>query len=182
MTHRIPGTAGDTLPCPLAVHEAGLLSCPAQTEADYYSKMSETNKQFSRAIYFITAIMAIGGIFGVMNTMFAAVSQRIKDIGVLRTVGYQRWQILVSFMLESMVIGMLGSMLGAALAYTLFDGRTATSIVSNGQGAGKPVVIQLTVTLGTLTSAALLALVIGRVGGLVPALTAMRLKILDSLR
>src|SRR5262249_52341950 len=93
----------------------------AQTEIEYYSKMCETNKQFSRAIYFITAIMAIGGIFGVMNTMFAAVSQRIKDIGVLRAVGYQRWQILVSFMLESVVIGMLGSLLGAVLAYMLFD-------------------------------------------------------------
>ena len=67
----------------------------AEPETTYYEKLSETNKQFSIAIYFVTIIMAIGGVFGVMNTMFAAISQRTKDIGMLRILGFARWQVLV---------------------------------------------------------------------------------------
>src|SRR5262249_55644583 len=64
----------------------------AQPEADYYAKLTETNKQFSVAFLFVAVIMAVGGVMGVMNTMFAAVSQRVKDIGVLRILGFARWQ------------------------------------------------------------------------------------------
>ena len=70
---------------------------------------------FSTRLFSLTAIMAVGGVFGVMNTMFAAISNRIKDIGVLRILGYARWQILVSFLLESLVIALLGGLLGCAL-------------------------------------------------------------------
>ena len=59
--------------------------------------------------------MAIGGVFGVMNTMFAAISQRTKDIGVLRILGFARWQILVSFFLESLLLALIGGLLGCAL-------------------------------------------------------------------
>ncbi len=154
----------------------------AQPETEYYSKLSGTNRQFSIAIYFVTIIMAIGGVFGVMNTMFAAISQRTKDIGVMRIVGFQRWQILVSFLLESLVIGLVGGVLGAGLAYLLFDGVTATSIVSSGQNSGKMVVLKLTVTLATVGIGALLTLGMGRIGGMLPALAAMRLKPLESMR
>ena len=84
--------------------------------------------------------MAVGGVFGVMNTMFAAISQRIKDIGVLRILGFARWQILVSFFLESLVLALVGGLLGCALG-SLADGWTATSIVCSGQGGGKSVVL-----------------------------------------
>jgi ABC-type antimicrobial peptide transport system permease subunit len=154
----------------------------AQTEPAYYSKLSETNKQFSIAIYFLTIIMAIGGVFGVMNTMFAAISQRTKDIGMMRIVGFQRWQILVSFLLESLVIGLIGGTIGALVAYLSFDGVTATSIISAGQGGGKTVILKLTVTATTFAIGLLFTLKMGRVGGLLPALSAMRLKALDSLR
>ena len=154
----------------------------AQPESEYYAMLSATNRQFGVAIYFVTVIMAVGGVFGVMNTMFAAISQRIKDIGVLRVVGYPRWQILVSFLLESMIIGLLGGALGAIAAYVLFDGMTATSIVSNGEGAGKTVVLKLRVTAGTLAPGELLTVMVGRIGGLMPALAAMRLKPLDCFR
>jgi ABC-type lipoprotein release transport system permease subunit len=154
----------------------------AQTESEYYSKLSETNRQFSVAIWFVTIVMAIGGVLGVMNTMFAAISQRTKDIGVMRIVGFANWHVLVSFLLESLVIGLIGGLIGAVLAYVLFDGWTATSIVSSGQGGGKTVVLKLTVTLATVASGLLITLVMGRIGGLLPALSAMRLKPLESLR
>jgi ABC-type lipoprotein release transport system permease subunit len=154
----------------------------AQPETEYYAKLSETNKQFQYAINFIAVVMAIGGVFGVMNTMFAAISQRIKDIGVLRIVGFARWQILVSFLLETLAIALLGGVVGCALGY-LADGLTATSIVSSGQGAaGKSVVLRLIVDGDTIAIGLLFALVMGLLGGLLPALSAMRLKPLESLR
>ncbi len=153
----------------------------AKTETEYYSKLAETNRQFLVAIIFVAVIMAVGGIFGVMNTMFAAISQRTKDIGVLRILGFARWQILVSFFLESLAIALAGGLLGCALAL-LVDGRTATSIVSSGQGGGKSVVLHLVVDAHTLAVGVLFTLVMGALGGLVPALSAMRLKPLDSLR
>ncbi|MFO0947152.1 MAG: ABC transporter permease [Planctomycetota bacterium] len=154
----------------------------AQTETEYFSKLSETNRQFLVAILFVAVVMAIGGVFGVMNTMFAAISQRTKDIGVLRVLGYKRWQILVSFLLESMVLALIGGAIGCAVGM-LADGWTATSIVSGGQGGGgKSVILELTVDTNTILLGLLLTLTMGLLGGLVPALSAMRLKPLESLR
>jgi hypothetical protein len=153
----------------------------AQTETEYFSKLSETNKQFAAAIMFITIVMAVGGVFGVMNTMFAAISQRTKDIGVLRIIGFARWQILVSFFLESLLIALVGGVLGCALG-SLADGSTATSIVSSGQGGGKFVVLKLIVSPEIVLTGLLFTLAMGAIGGLLPALSAMRLRPLESLR
>jgi len=153
----------------------------AQTETEYYKGLSETTAQFSWAIGFIAFVMSIGGIFGVMNTMFAAVSQRIKDIGVLRLLGFARWQILVSFLLESLVIALVGGLLGCLLG-SLTDGWTATSIVGGSSGGGKSVVLQLTIDADIVAMGILLTLVMGLLGGLLPALNAIRLKPLEALR
>jgi ABC-type lipoprotein release transport system permease subunit len=153
----------------------------AEPESEYYEKLSDTNKQFSFAIYFVTIVMAIGGVFGVMNTMFAAISQRTKDIGMLRILGFARWQILVSFFLETLVIALAGGLLGCALGL-LTDGWTATSVVSGGQGGGKTVVLKLAVDANTLAIGLLFTLIMGALGGLIPSLSAMRLRPLESLR
>jgi putative ABC transport system permease protein len=153
----------------------------AMPETEYFAKLGDTNKTFLYAIIFVALIMAIGGVLGVMNTMYAAISQRARDIGVLRLLGFTRWQILVSFMLESLVIAFIGGLLGCGLGY-LCNGMTATSIVSSGQGGGKSVILRLVVDGWTLGAGLLLTLIMGAVGGLVPALTAMRLRPLESLR
>ena len=157
-------------------------SIVAFTEAEYYSKLSSTNQQFLAAIIVIAIIMAFGGILGIMNTMFAAISQRSKDIGVLRLLGFSRWQILVSFLFESVLIAFVGGLIGCALGF-LTDGWTATSIVSSGAGGGgKSVVLKLVVN-GTIIGAGLgFAFLMGAVGGLVPSWFSMRLKPLESLR
>src|SRR5437588_279737 len=153
----------------------------AQPETLYYEKLSETNKQFAIAIWFVTIIMAIGGMFGVMNTMFAAIAQRTKDIGVLRILGFARWQVLVSFFLETLCIALVGGLIGCALG-SLSDGWSATSIVSSGQGGGKTVVLRMVVDANTLAVGVLFTLIMGSLGGLIPALSAMRLRPLESLR
>jgi putative ABC transport system permease protein len=129
----------------------------------------------------IAAVMALGGVFGVMNAMFAAVAQRIKDIGVMRILGFKRWQILVSFMLESLVIAVVGGLIGM-MAGSLFNGLTVTSVISSGQGGGKTVIFRLVVDATVILAGTLFTLVMGRLGGLIPALSATRLKILETLR
>jgi hypothetical protein len=153
----------------------------AFVETTYFESLSATNAQFLVASIFVTVFTAIGGIFGVMNTMFAAISQRTKDIGVLRLLGFKRWQILVSFLLESLVLSFIGGLLGCA-AGSLFDGAEANSIVSSSGGGGKFVVLKISVDLAVLSSGMLLALVMGFLGGLLPSLSAMRLTALEALR
>ncbi len=153
----------------------------ALPEKEYYAKLTSTNEQFLWAIRFVAFVMAVGGISGIMNTMFAAISQRIKDIGVLRILGYARWQILVSFLLESVVIALLGGMVGCLIG-TIADGWTATSILSGGQGGGKTVVLKLIVDANIIATGMLLALAMGVLGGVVPSLSAMRLRPLDAVR
>ena len=114
--------------------------------------------------------------------MFAAISQRKQDIGLLRILGYARWQVLVSFFLESLVIALVGGILGCALG-SLSNGWTATSLVSAGQGGfGKTVVLKLVIDANTLAAGLNVTLFMGALGGLVPALTAMRLRPLESVK
>lgn len=153
----------------------------AQTETAYFEKQTETNKQFLYAIIFVAAVMAVGGVFGVMNTMFAAIAARTKDIGVMRIIGFKRWQVLVSFLLESLFIAVLGGALGCLIG-SLAHGLSATSTISSGQGGGKTVILRLAVDAKVLMTGALFTLLMGRLGGLIPALSALRMKALELVR
>jgi putative ABC transport system permease protein len=166
----------------LKENRSGQRSYNAQTEQEYFAKMRGTNDQFRYAIIFVAIILAVGGVLGVMNTMFAAISQRTKDIGVMRLLGFTRFQILCSFLLESLLIALVGGVLGCALGL-LFDGTTVSSIVSSGAGGGgKSVILRMTVDLSVLISAGILTFFMGAVGGFIPSVSAMRLKPLESLR
>jgi ABC-type antimicrobial peptide transport system permease subunit len=125
--------------------------------------------------------MSIGGVFGVMNTMFAAISQRIKDIGVMRLIGFSSGQILLSFVIESLGIAVIGGLLGCLLG-SLCDGWSVTSVITSGMGAGKTVAFKLAIDAPSLARGMLLTLLMGLIGGLLPALNAMRLRALEALR
>ncbi len=153
----------------------------AQTEVEYYDKLNETNKQFLYVFVFVAVFMAIGGVFGVMNTMFAAISQRIKDIGVLRILGFARWQVLLSFFLETLVIAAVGGLLGIAIG-SLANGWNMTSIAGGSGGGGKSVVFKLTVDANIWLGVLTFSIGMGILGGLLPALSALRLRALESLR
>ena len=152
----------------------------AMTEESYFESLSDTSRTLLLAIRIVAGFMALGGIFGVMNTMFAAISQRIKDIGVLRVLGYSRTDVLLSFLMESMILALVGGLLGCLLG-SLCDGWTAKSTVG-GQGATKTVVLQFLVSQEVLAGGLLLSLVMGLVGGLFPAVRAMWMRILETLR
>src|SRR5262249_27409041 len=155
-----------------------------QTEIDYYSKQRSFLTILLTAIIVLTIFMALGGIFGVMNPMFAAISQRTKDLGVLRILGYARWQILVSFVLESLWIAIVGGLLGCALGAlgTVVSGGKMTSVIGGEGGWGKTVELRLLVTLNTVLIGVLLSMLMGLLGGLLPASATTRLKPLDVMR
>jgi ABC-type lipoprotein release transport system permease subunit len=153
----------------------------ARTEPEYYESLNGTNKQFLWAIGFIAVFLAIGGVVSVMITMFTAIAQRTKDIGILRILGYSRGQILVSFFVESLLLALLGGALGCAVG-SICHGWTASSIIGSGQGGGKSVVLTLTISPWILGVGMSFALLMGCLGGLLPALSAIRVKLLDALR
>ncbi|QDU26942.1 putative ABC transporter permease YknZ [Anatilimnocola aggregata] len=156
-------------------------SVQAYVETEYFASLQETSKQFLFAIIVFAAVMSIGGLFGVMNTMFATVAQRSRDIGVLRMLGYSRAEVLSSFLVESLCLAMLGGALGCALG-TLADGYEVKSIIGGGQGGGKFVALDMAVSGDIIAAGMTVALVIGALGGLLPAISAMLVKPLYSLR
>jgi putative ABC transport system permease protein len=162
-------------------HRYTVAKFKAFPEPDYYAELTRTNDQFLTWIVIVAIIMAVGGVFGVMNTMFASIAARIREVGVLRILGFKRWQILISFMLESLAIAAAGGLLGCALG-AVADGFEARSQLAGGAGGGKSVSLKMIVDYQTVAAGMLFTLVMGRLGGLVPVLSAMRMEILDSLR
>jgi hypothetical protein len=156
----------------------------AFAEPEYYAELTKTNNTFLIAVVVVAVVMAIGGVFGMMTTMFASIAQRIRDIGVLRLLGFKRWQVMVSFLLESLAVATAGGAIGCALAWLLADGKSSVSTLSSGGGGpgGKSVALTIDVDAQVIALGMVFTLVMGRLGGLVPALSAMRMKILDSLR
>lgn len=156
----------------------------AFAEPEYYAELTKTNNFFLTAVVIVAVVMAIGGVFGMMTTMFASIAQRIRDIGVLRLLGFKRWQVTVSFLLESLTIATLGGAVGCFLAWFFADGKSSVSTLSGGGGGpgGKSFALTIDVDSQVMALGMTFTLVMGRLGGLVPALSAMRMKILDSLR
>ena len=154
----------------------------AFTEKNYYKSQSQTSVQLLIGTMLVAGVMGFGGVMGVMNTMFAAISQRVKDIGMLRLLGFSRWRILVSFLTESLLIALLGGVVGCLLGY-MCNGLQATSIIGGGNGpGGKAVVFRVVVDWGVIGLGLTLSMLMGFVGGMIPAMSAMRFKPLESLR
>ena len=153
----------------------------AFSEPEYYKELSKSNESFLICIAVVAGVMAVGGVFGVMNTMFASIAARIKEVGVMRILGFKRWQILIAFMLESLMIAFAGGLLGCVIGSAV-DGMETSSNLSGGAGSGKSVALKMVVDYQIIAAGMLFTLVLGRLGGLVPALSAMRMEILDSLR
>jgi ABC-type antimicrobial peptide transport system permease subunit len=153
----------------------------AMTELEYFAKMAEANQQLLAAIYIVAGVMALGGVFGVMNTMFAAIRLRTTDIAVLRILGFARWQVLVSFLLEALAIAALGGLFGCALGYAV-NGVNTHSVVRTSGGGMKRIAFQMIVDGNTIAAALLFTLIMGFLGGLLPAVSAMRRRPLESSR
>ena len=144
----------------------------------YYSRQSEWLTKMSRVFGLcIAAIMALGAIFGALNTMYAAVATRAREIATLRAIGFRPVPVILSLMLEAMFLAAIGGALGTGLAWLLFDGFSASTMGSGGQ-----IMFAFEVSPPLLGKGLLTALSIGLVGGLFPALRAARMPIAIALR
>jgi putative ABC transport system permease protein len=155
------------------------LKVEARTTRTYYSEQSARLATFIDILGItIGAIMAIGAVFGALNTMYAAVAARTREIATLRAIGFRGVPVIVSVLLETMLLGLLGGLIGAGLAWLLFDHYTVSTLGSN----FSQVVFAFEVSPALLWTGLKWALVIGFVGGLFPALRAARMPVTSGLR
>jgi putative ABC transport system permease protein len=126
---------------------------------------------------FVAIVMGIGAVFGAMNTMYAVVVQRTREIGTLRALGFGRFSILVSFVLESIAISLVAGLLGVLLALPANGITTATGNVTFSELA-----FAFRITPRAITAGMVFAALMGFFGGLLPAVRAARMPILQALR
>ena len=127
---------------------------------------------------FISFIMAVGAGFAGMNTMYAAVARRTKEIGTLRVLGFSRFSILAAFLLESVAIALIGAVIGIVLALPLNFISTGTS----NWVTFSEIAFNFRVTADLMLFALIFGGIIGLVGSLLPSIRASRFKIVDALR
>jgi putative ABC transport system permease protein len=155
------------------------LKVEARTTRAYYSEQSARLATFIDILGItIGAIMAIGAVFGALNTMYAAVAARTREIATLRAIGFRGVPVIVSVLLETMLLGLLGGLIGAGVAWLLFDHYTVSTLGSN----FSQVVFAFDVSPSLLWTGLKWALAIGFVGGLFPALRAARMPVTSGLR
>jgi putative ABC transport system permease protein len=155
------------------------LKLDIETTRDYYSKQSEQLNRLIRILgIVIGSIMAVGAVFGALNTMYAAVAGRAREIATMRALGFRGLPVVAAVMLETMLLALLGGLLGAGLAWLVFNGYTVSTLGQN----FSQVVFQFKVSPELLWTGLKWALGIGLVGGLFPALRAARLPVTEALR
>jgi len=149
-------------------------------QTEYYEDQSSSVSKLITSLGIpIALLMAVGAVFGALNTMYAAVSARTREIATLRALGFGSGSVVVSVMLESLLLALVGGVIGAGLAYVAFNGfHTATM---NFQSFSQ-ITFAFDVTPVLLLTGIILAALIGLVGGLFPAIRAARLPIAAALR
>jgi len=156
------------------------LKIDANTTLDYFSKQSEGTATLIRIIGVIVGtIMAIGAMFGALNTMFAAVQARAREIATLRAIGFAGLPVVVAVLLETMLLALAGGVLGGALAWLLFNGYAASTMAAGSVGK---LSFELHVTAAVLWQGLKWALAIGFIGGLFPAVRAATMPVTAALR
>ncbi len=154
----------------------------AITEEDYYAEQAKMSGLIKVVGYMIAFFLTIGAMFAVANAMYGAISSRAREIGTLRALGFGRVSIVTAFLLESLVLCLVGAALGclAALAVTFLLGGIQTGTMN----ASTFTEIAFSFDFGpaVLAKGALLAIVMGVIGGLLPAIRAVRMKVVNALR
>src|SRR5215470_706833 len=155
------------------------LSLDVMSEQDYFSGQTQ---QFRKTIGFlagvVTLIMALGAVFAALNSMYAAVAARGKEIATLRALGFGGLPVLLSVMIEALLLALLGGVLGALIAYVLFNNLSVATLGDN----FTQVVFNFRITPELLAQGLIIAIIIGMIGGFMPALRAARVPVTASLR
>lgn len=150
----------------------------AWTEEEYYKEQTKTAGPLKAFGSFLAVIMSVGACFAGMNTMYASVAGRVKEIGTLRILGYTPFSILCSFLLESISLSFIGGCFGVLLALPINGLATGTM---NFQTFSE-IVFNFAITPDLMILGLVFALLMGAIGGILPALSAARQPILSALR
>lgn len=155
------------------------LQVDVKAEQRFYEEQSEALATFIRILgTVLSAIFAIGAVVGAMITMFAAVAQRVGEIGTLRALGFRRGAVLLAFLLESLLLAAVGGVVGLAAASFM----QAVDVSTTNFQTFSELAFRFTLTPGIVAQTLVFALAMGFVGGFIPAWRAARLKIVDCLR
>ncbi len=155
------------------------LTLEARRETTYYADQSEMMATFLRILGLsLTVIFSLGAIIGAMITMYSAVANRTAEIGTLRALGFQRSSILAAFLLESLLLGLVGGCIGLFFASFL---QFFTISTLNFQTFSE-LAFSFTLTFGIFYKSLLFSLIMGFVGGVLPAFRASRKTIVEALR
>ncbi|HKQ10070.1 MAG TPA: FtsX-like permease family protein [Rhizomicrobium sp.] len=150
------------------------LSVTVERHSDWYKRVG-SQATFGLALlgYIVGAVMAIGALFGCLNTMYSAVSNRGREIATLRALGYGAFPVAVSVILESMLLSVAGALIGAAIAWALYDGK---------QDAFGNSVFHLSVSPAQFALGVTWAVAVALLGGLFPSIRAARRPVVEALR
>jgi putative ABC transport system permease protein len=150
------------------------LSVTVERHSDWYKKISgQSTRILAILAYVVGFVMAIGALFGCLNTMYAAVSMRAREIATLRALGYGAFPVAVSVILEAVVLAVVGALSGAAIAWLLNDGRQATWGVNIFHLSVPPAMVELGIGW---------AIVVALLGGILPSIRAARRPVVEALR
>jgi len=155
------------------------LTLEAKREKIYYQEQSEIMAKFLRILGItLTVVFSLGAVIGAMITMYAAVAQRVTEIGTLRALGFQKGSILAAFVLESLFLGLLGGAVGLFFASFL---QLVTISTMNWQTFAE-LAFSFTLTFDIAWKSLVFSLIMGLFGGFLPSLRAAKMNIVDALR
>jgi len=150
------------------------LNQEVQTEADYFASQSTSLGYMAIFGKVVSSVMALGALAGALNTMYTSVADRAKEIATLRAIGFSGISAFIGTMVEAIILAMLGGVFGAASAFLLFDGLSASTL---GGANFSQVVFAFQLTPDLLLQGAQLALVIGIFSGIFPAWRAAKMPV-----
>ena len=181
---RVLGSAVAVIMCLGAIFAAlkadTRLNVDAEAQSAYYARQSGGSTMMIRILTNVVSIvMALGAIFAALNTMYASVSTRTTEIATLRAIGFGPLPVVASVLVESMLLALAGGVIGAFLAYVLFNGMTVSTL---GGSTFTQLVFDFKVSPALVATGLQLALAIGFIGGLLPALRAARMPVTVALR
>jgi putative ABC transport system permease protein len=150
------------------------LSVDVMRHSEWYARVA-SQQTFGLALlgYVVGTVMAIGALFGCLNTMYSAVSTRGREIATLRALGYGAFPVAVSVILEAVVLSVAGALLGAAIAWALYDGK---------QDLFGGMVFHLSVSPKQFELGVIWAVIVSLLGGLFPSIRAARRPVVEALR
>ena len=151
----------------------------ALQEREYYEEQAGALAMILRSLAtFVAFVMGVGAVFGAMNTMYAVVAARTREIGTLRALGFSRRAVLASFLIESVILSFLGGVVGCLLAFPMNGFSTGTGQTQS----FSEIAFSFRITTDIVITGLVFAVVMGVVGGLLPAFRGARLPITTALR